>query len=119
MNKILPTLALMLLALVGCASNQPTSNRPLIAPTVACDEHVVLEPHAAYPVAPAVESVAELAARSAPIADYARTLDAVTEYAYQQGQWAIGAAGVDERNRIKRATTASCLDALRARGFIL
>ena len=63
--------------------------------------------------------MAQLAARSAPLADYASALTAVSIYAVQQVQWAIAAAGVDERNRIKRETTATCLDALRGRGQIL
>lgn len=49
----------------------------------------------------------------------ADTRDGWRDYSRAQSLWAIAAAGVVQRNRLKRTATADCLDAYRKRGVIL
>lgn len=44
--------------------------------------------------------------------------DKLRAYSREQAVWAVRAAGVVQRNAIQRDTTATCLDAYRARGII-
>lgn len=82
------------------------STPPLPKPIVSCAEHEPFEPLPAYP--------------SAPSNDLLQTDPAALRtYSSEQSLWGIQAAGVFERNAIKRNTTSDCLDALRARGIIL
>jgi hypothetical protein len=115
MKKPLIPLALMLLALPGCASNPTTSTPPLPKPIVSCGEHEPFEPLGLYPNAPV-----GLGFDLDP-PDYAAAvaeLRIAKQYIGDQRIWAIGAAGVFQRNAIKRRGTAYCLDDLRRRGVI-
>jgi len=68
---------------------------------------VALESLPAYPAAP----------KLAGIDDHAK-VEQLEAYSAAQSLWAIGAAGVAQRNAIKRNGTTSCLDDLRRRGVI-
>lgn len=104
----------MLLALGACASNPPTSPPPLPKPIVSCGEHAPFELLPAYPLAPAsLDSVTADSSQSL------YQLGIAKQYIDRQSAWAIQAAGVFQRDAIKRNATAQCLDALRARGVIL
>lgn len=50
--------------------------------------------------------------------DHAK-LQRLEAYSAAQSLWAIGAAGIAQRNAIKRNSTTDCLDDLRRRGVIL
>jgi hypothetical protein len=100
-------LALMALALTACASNPSTSTPPLPKPIVSCGEHVANEQLGPYPTAPSL----------AGLDDHAK-IERLEAYSAAQSLWAIGAAGVAQRNAIKRNGTTSCLDDLRRRGVI-
>lgn len=119
---------LMVLALMACANSPTTYSAPSTAPTVQCSENAPGERLESYPAGPRIaahESAAELRGRRASLADYERALEAadasiaqLIAYSGTQSEWAIGAAGVVERNAIRRNTTASCLDDYRRRGLI-
>jgi hypothetical protein len=115
MKKLLILLGLMLLALLGCASNPPTLMPPLPKPIVSCGEHEPFEPLGIYPSAPVglgfgVDPPNYLSAIA--------QLRLAKQYIGEQSQWAIGAAGIFQRDAIKRRGTAACLDELRRRGII-
>lgn len=101
MRKLWIVCVLMLVSLMGCASNPSTSIKPLTKPTVTCSEHAPFEPLPAYPVAPADNSVASL-----------------SQYSHDQAVWAAQVAGIVQRDEIKRNATATCLDQLRKAGVI-
>jgi hypothetical protein len=96
---------------------------------VTCSEHDPFERLPPYPVGPVFsshEALADLRARHAGVADYDRALAAAESnlagairFSEQQSDWAVRAAGVTQRNAIRRNATARCLDAYRARGLIL
>ena len=71
-------------------------------PIVSCREHEPFERLPAYPVGPITYSDKSTLA-----------------YSSAQSVWAAEIAGITKRNTIKRNATATCLDALRARGLIL
>lgn len=115
MKRLSLLLGLMLVALPGCKSNPTTSMPPLPKPIVSCGEHEPFEPLGLYPAAPAglgfdIDPPDYLSA----IAE----LRLAKQYIAEQHLWAIGSAGVFQRNAIKRRGTASCLDDLRRRGVI-
>lgn len=115
MKKLLIPLGLMLLVLTGCSSNPTTLTPPLPKPIVSCGEHEPFEPLGIYPAPP-------LGLAIAPDGDGASAtaqLALAKQYIDQQSQWAISAAGIFQRNAIKRRGTAECLDDLRRRGVIL
>lgn len=119
---------LLLVVLTSCAANPTTSSVLSTPPTVECAEHAPGEHLPAYPVGPRltpVETVVALQARQAPDSDYARQLalaagniQRLQKYSAEQSRWAIEASGIVHRDGIRRATTADCLDAYRARGII-
>lgn len=131
MHKPIPRLIncmLLLIGLTACASNPTSHSVRSTPPTVECSEHAPGEPLPAYPVGPQLrghETAQQLLARAAPASDYARALanadaDIVDLKRYNTAQtgWAIRTAGIVQRDHIRRATTANCLDANRARGII-
>lgn len=101
---LLYVVLLLTLALTACADNTTRSSKRSTEPTpvIACGEHQPFESLPAYPPAPGVDNATSLRAYSAA-----------------QSEWAVEAAGVAERNGLKRRATADCLDAYRRRGVIL
>ena len=106
MRKLWIVCVLMLVSLMGCASNPSTSIKPLTKPTVTCSEHAPFEPLPRYPTAPLVTGD--------PLRDYA----GLEAYSSAQSVWAVTVAGIVQRDSIKRNATAQCLDALRAAGLV-
>ncbi len=99
-------LSLLLLAVTACSSNPVTSTPPLSKPIVSCGEHEPFEHLPAYPDAPSDDLL-----QTDPAA--------LRAYSSEQSLWGIQAAGVFERDAIRRNATSDCLDVLRARGIIL
>lgn len=93
--------------MTACASSPTTSSVRSTPPTVACAEHEPAERLGAYPVGPVgVDGT------------HPGDFDQLRAYSREQAVWAVRAAGVVQRNAIQRDTTATCLDAYRARGII-
>lgn len=95
-------LALTGLCLMACASNPRTSSQPSTLPMVNCREHEPFESLPGYPT---------------PVGN--GSPDDTRAYSSAQSVWAATAAGIFQRNAIKRRATATCLDDLRSRGLIL
>jgi hypothetical protein len=111
-------IALMLLGLMACASSPPTSNRPLIAPTVNCGENDPLDLLAIAPAAPDADSPDDLVARGVGYGDLLAAYRLVYGYASSLTTWGATAAGEFQRNAIRARYTRDCINDLRRHGVI-
>lgn len=90
--------------LTACASNPPTYQPPSLPPIVNCGENLPSEPLPDYP---------QLHQRVAGETDQQYIADLERDRT-AAAKWAVIAAGIAERNAIRRNTTAACISAIRA-----